>query len=424
MKRGNFIKAIPAFPLIAQSAMLTDKQNEDWSLATERDEPFWDKFRRQFHIDNTYLDFRCNAASSLPKTGIKHLLDQLNHIEALPSARNPGLASGDKEPLRTRIATVLNANVGEVALMRNTTEALNTVIMGFPFEKGDEVIACTHEYDSMIGSLHQQEIRKGITLKQIDVPYQPESAEQIVECYRKAITPKTRMFLISHIIWISGQIYPLKELCELARQHGIYTVIDGAQSFSHIPTDVREIGCDYFGSSLHKWAAAPLGTGFLYVEQQHISRTMPLFGNYHYLPDDNNIEKFESLGTITPVFRSAALSMELWEKLGAQVKTERMQELKEYWVRQVAENDKINILTNLESEHSCGIVFFSIKDKSATELTKVLKREHNIITQAIENYRNHYVDYKDVNAVGIATSVFNTKKQLDRLGEVLNVLAG
>ena len=405
--------------MIKTGALATSKKN-DTTFEHSYDDSFWEDFRRKFHTDDTYLDFRCNAASSIPKSTLKHLLNQIDHIEALPADRNHGVATGEKERLRIQIASEINAKTSEVAIMRNTTEALNNAIMGFPFEKGDEVVASVHEYDSMVGSLYQQEIRKGIKLKKIDVPYKPESAEQIVACYRKAITPKTKMFLISHIIWISGQIYPIKEICELAKRHGIYTVIDAAQSFSHIQIDVKAVGCDFLGSSLHKWAAAPLGTGFLYVKEQNIANTMPLLGNYNYLPNDHAIEKFESFGTITPVFQSASLSLELWQKLGAKIKTERMQQLKQYWVDKLKENHKVEILTNTDHEHSCGIAFFKIKNRSSTEINETLRSKHNIITQAIEHYKNNYVDYKGVNAIGIATSTFTLKKQLDQLCYAVN----
>ncbi len=398
--------------------------HQDPTMVTHRsdDRPFWENFRRRFHTDDAYLDFRCNAASSIPKTVLEHLQQSLVHVEALPSNRNEGLHPGEKERLRVQIATDLNAGTDEVALLRNTTEALNNVIMGYPFAEGDEVLVSVHEYDSMIASLHQQELRKGIKIVRIDVPYQPESAEEIVGYYQRAMTPRTRLILISHIVWISGQIYPVKEICQLARRNGIHTVIDAAQSYSHIPIDVQDIDCDYLGASLHKWAAAPLGTGFLYVRREQIARTMPLMTHYHYPPDAGAIEKFEGLGTITPVFQSAARSLDLWQELDPGVKTQRMQYLKEYWVTKLRDNKKVDILTHTDPTHSCGIAFFAIRGRSAQEVSQTLRNKHRIVTQAIENYQNEYVDYRGVNAIGIATPVFTLERHLDRFCEVVNEL--
>ena len=381
---------------------------------------FWERFREQFHTDDAYMDLRCKRVSSTPVATLNDFTERMSHIEALPSDRYSGIASGEKERLRVQLAEVLNAGTDEVAMMRNTTEALNNAIMGFPFEAGDEVVVATHEYDSMIASLRQQAILKGIRIVEIDIPYRPDSMAQILEAYRQAITPKTKLFLISHVIWISGQIYPIKDICSLARDRGIYTMIDAAQSFSHIPVDVKEIGCDYLAASLHKWAAAPLGTGFLYIKREHISKTMPLMGHYLFLPDDERIEKFEGTGTITPVFQSATLSLDIWKELGAEVKTARMQFLKRYWVDKLRENDRISFATNTDDAHSCGIVFFSIEGRSAKEVSALLRDKYSIITQAIEDYKNAYVDYTGVNAIGVATSVLTLERELDRFCEVID----
>ena len=384
---------------------------------------FWEDFRKRFRTDDAFIDLRCKRVSSVPISTLDHLTGQLNHIQALPSLRYSGFASGDKEQLRSRIATELNAGANEVALMRNTTEALNNAIMGFPFKKGDEVIVATHEYDSMIASLRQQELLKGIKVVEIQVPYKPESQEQIVQAYREAITPRTKMFLVSHVIWISGQIYPVKEICKLARKAGIFTVIDAAQSFSHIPVDVEDIGCDYLGASLHKWAAAPLGTGFLYIKEKNIEMTMPLMGHYEFRPDSQRIEKFEGIGTITPVFQSAVLSLDVWRELKLEVKTERMQHLKQYWVTKLAQNKNVAFVSNTDEANTCGFAFFALKGRSSKEVSALLLKKYNIVTQAIEDYKNDYVDYTGVNAISIATSVLTLERELDRFCDVIDEIA-
>ena len=422
MKRNEFIASIAALPLALPSCVSAAPTESNVPAGVTTGDDFWETFRKKFHTDDAYIDLRCKRVSSASLAALDHFTTNIRHIEALPSDRYSGIAEGERERLRGQIATKLNAQTGEVAMMRNTTEALNNAIMGFPFAEGDEVIVGTHEYDSMIASLRHQEILKGIKIVEIDIPYKPESTEQIVDAYRQAITPNTKMFLISHIIWISGQIYPIKEICSLASERNIFTIIDAAQSFSHIPIDVRDIGCDYLGASLHKWTAAPLGTGFLYIKKEHISKTMPLMAHYVYLPDDPNIEKFEGTGTITPVFQSAALSMDVWQDLGATVKTERMQYLKHYWVDQLQDNKRVTIETNIGDTHSCGFTFFSIKGRSSKEVTALLKGKYNIITSAIEDYKNAYVDYRGVNAISVATSVLTLERELDRFCEVINEL--
>lgn len=414
MDRKEFLQAIAGVPLLGSlnhaNALPTQRNND-----LIADENFWAKVRKQFHLDDRYLDFRCHAASPLPLSVLDHFVRDFKYIQAYPSTRNHEIAQGEQEQLRAVLATEINASIAEVAIMRSTTEALNNALMGFPFQKGDEVIGSVHEYDSMYGSLYQQQLRLGITVKQIDIPFQPESTEQILDIWRKSITPRTKMFLISHVVWISGQIYPVKEICALAKQHNIYTVIDAAQSFSHIPVDVKHIDCDYLGGSLHKWAAAPLGTGFLYVKQKNIGKTTPLMAHYQYKADDEVIEKFENFGSTTPVFKTAVQSLEYWKKLGTGLKTQRMQYLKKYWTDKLKTLPEIKILTNVDQSQSCGLAYFQVKGKRSKEVGEVLKNKHNISVQVIEDYKNHFVDYKNVRAIGIATPVFITPKQLDHL---------
>ena len=415
MTRADFLTTAFNLTLMSQLNELIDGKGNFELPSGVPDEAYWTKFKKQFYLDTGILDLRANAASPLPVTVLDHFIKEYKDIQSAPSVKHNEIEEGDKEALRVALAKEINCSVKELAIMRNTTEALNNALMGFPFKKGDEVIASTHEYDSMMGSLYQRQVKDGITIKTIDIPYRPASKEQVVALFEKSITDKTRMFLVSHISWISGQIYPVKEICELAKKHNIVTVIDAAQSFSHINIDVAATGCDYLGTSLHKWCAAPLGTGFLYVKKDMISKTFPLIGSYKYLPDAEAIEKFENTGTTTPVFNTANVSLQFWRQLGLTRKMQRMQELKEYWTTQLQQLPGVEIVTNIDSENSCGLAFFKIKDKSSSLVKKQLWEKHKIIVQAIENYKNQYVDYKEVNVIGVATPVFITRADLDRL---------
>jgi selenocysteine lyase/cysteine desulfurase len=419
LDRQQFLQTLTSIPLITTLDNLNKLYSHYPTDEFLTNEDYWEEIRKQFYLDDHNLDFRCHAASPLPKDVLNSFIKDYKYIQAFPSSRNHEIAEGEKEQLRVSLANEINCSVQELAIMRSTTEALNNVIMGFPFQKDDEVIGSVHEYDSMFASLYQQQLRWGIKVKQINIPYQPESTEQILDIWRKSITPKTKMFLISHMVWISGQVYPVKEICALAKQHNIYTVIDAAQSFSHIPVDVKDIDCDYLGASLHKWAAAPLGTGFMYIKKKHIAMTMPLMGHYQYKADEDAIEKFENFGSATPVFNTAALSIAYWKKLGNSLKTQRMQYLKSYWTEKLKHLPAITILTNTNETQSCGVAYFQIKDKSSKAISELLMKQYNISVQAIENYKNQFVDYKNVNAIGIATPVFITVKQLNKFCAII-----
>ncbi|MDW7692193.1 aminotransferase class V-fold PLP-dependent enzyme [Flammeovirgaceae bacterium SG7u.111] len=413
MNRADFILQLSGLCMIPEitkgkQVQKITKPNDQMS-----EESFWEKVRSQFNVDNSYIDLRAHAASPIPSGTFEEFSQNYGHVQSFPSIRNHEVAEGNKELLRVKIAKELNCSFEEVALMRSTTEALNNALMGFPFENGDEVLASVHEYDSMMGSLYQRQKRDGIEVKRVEIPYQPTSKEQIIECFKKSATPKTKLILISHMVWISGQIYPIEEICQWARSKGIATVVDAAQSFSHLNIDVTKISCDYLGASLHKWCAAPLGSGFLYIRKENIPATYPLFGHYHYNADAPRIEKFENFGSITPVFEACNFSLDFWEKIGYEAKRNRMQILKEYWINKLSAIPEIEIVTNIDAEHSCGIAYFSIENQSATDIKNKLFDQYKIVVQSIENYKNSNVDYQSVNVIGIATPVFILPEHLD-----------
>lgn len=419
MNRKDFIAMMSGLALAPTMKDVMATELPDQQIDRSTDEDFWTKIRNQFVMDKNFIDFRANGASSIPRIAINRLLTDLQYVQTFPSDRNSTMNKNAKEKLKSKLAKQINCTEKEIAVMRNTTEALNNAIMGFPFRKGDEVIASVHEYDSMMGSLYQRKIKDGIVIKNIKTSYKISDAKEIVELFEQSITPKTKAFLISQIVWISGQIYPVKEICELAKKHDIVTIIDAAQSFSHIKIDVQDLGCDYLGASLHKWCAAPLGTGFLYIKRDLISKTFPLFAHYVHKPDDNAIAKFENFGSITPVFSGAIESLDFWDNLGFESKLKRMQYLKRYWTERLKQNPKIEIATNTDEKYSCGLAFFKVKNKSSSAINEILWKEHKIKFTVIENYKNHYVDYADVNVLGVATPVYITTKQLDKFIQVI-----
>lgn len=422
MNRKDFLAVTLGLPFVCAAKGLLAMDLPSPETIRSDDENYWLKIRNQFVFDENFTDFQVNAASPLPRVVMNKFLTDYQYIQAFPAHRNSEMNDNAMETLRTKLARQINCSAKEIAVMRNTTEALNNAIMGISLNRSDEVVASIHEYDSMMGSFYQRKLKDGIVIKQIEIPYKITNAAEIVKLFEKSITPKTKVFLISQIVWISGQIYPVKEICELAKKHDILTIIDAAQSFSHIKIDVRELGCDYLGASLHKWCSAPLGTGFLYIKPNLIPKTYPLLAHYVHKPDDDNIAKFENFGTITPVFGAAVESLNYWENLGFESKIRRMQHLKSYWTERLKQNPKIEIVTNADDKHSCGLAFFKVKGKSSTAIKNILWKEHKIKVTAIENYKNHYVDYAGVNVLGVATPVYMTTKQLDKFIQAIGKL--
>lgn len=419
MNRKEFVAGVLGAAFLPALKNVSAADSPAQHIDRVSDEEFWLKIRKQFVTDENFIDLRSNGGSAIPRTAMNKFLSDYQYIQAFPSDRSSAMTETAIVKLRGKLAANINCSTKEIAVMRNTTEALNNAIMGFSFQKGDEVVASVHEYDSMLGSFYQRELRDGIVIKQIEIPYIVTDAKEIVELFEKSITPKTKAFLISHIVWISGQIYPVKEICALAKKHGITTFVDAAQSFSHIKIDVRDLGCDYLGASLHKWCAAPLGTGFLYIKPDLISKTFPLLAHYSHQPDDDAIAKFENFGAITPVFNAAIESLDYWDSLGFELKAKRMQYLKRYWTERLKQNPKIEIVTNTDEKFSCGLAFFKVRGKSSNAAGDILWKEHKIKLTVIENYKNHYVDYRDVNVLGVAAPVYITTKELDKFIRVI-----
>ena len=419
MNRKDFIAGILGAAFIPAIENVSAAELPNNQTARVSDEDFWTKIRNQFVLDENFIDLRSNGGSAIPRVSMNKFLSDYQYIQAFPSDRSSAMNGNARVKLRGKLAANINCLEKEIAVMRNTTEALNNAIMGFPLNRGDEVVASVHEYDSMLGSFYQRKLRDGIVVKQIEIPYKISNTKEILELWERSITPKTKAFLISQIVWISGQIYPVKEICELAKKHGITTFVDAAQSFSHIKIDVRDLGCDYLGASLHKWCAAPLGTGFLYVKPDLIAKTYPLLAHYSHKPDDDAIAKFENFGAITPVFNAAAESLDYWDDLGFELKAKRMQYLKKYWTERLKQNPKIEIVTDTDEKFSGGLAFFKVKGKSSNAVGDALWKEHKIKLTVIENYKNHYVDYAGVNVLGVATPVYITTRELDKFVRVV-----
>ena len=422
MNRLEFISTLAGLPGLPALARKMEPFTPGGAANFLKNELFWEQVRQAFYLDDAHLDLRTFAVSPVPKATLHKVESDYRYVQQLPSLRGYEPAAGSQEELRVKIAREVNCSPGEIALMRSTTEALNNVLMGFRFKPGDEVLASGHEYDSMMGSLYQRQQREGIVVRQLEVPYQPASQEQVIDCFKRHVSPKTRMLLLSHIVWISGQIYPIKELCQWARERGIVTVIDAAQSFSHLPIDVAQIGCDYLGAPLHKWCAGPLGTGFLYIKRERIAQTYPLAGHYQYAADSDRIEKFENFGALAPVFHAGCASLDYWRTMGLEVKRARMQFLKEYWMDRLRAIPGVEIVTNRAAVDSCGIGFFTVKNRSASDLKAQLLQRYGIVVQAVEKYQNRNVDYKNVNAVGIATPVFILPRHLEKFADNLQAV--
>jgi len=318
------------------------------------------------------------------------------------------------ETIRTGLAELFWCDREEIAITRNASESLEILLLGMDFKLGDEILTTTQDYPRMLTTLRQREKREGLKLKLIQVPIPPKNLSEIVTAFEKGITDRTRLILISHMINITGQLTPVKAVCELARARGIETIVDGAHSFAQFYFKQSDLGCDYFGTSLHKWLYAPKGTGMLYVKRDKIEKLWPLMAAESKQKSD--IRKFEEIGT-----HSAAPKLAIGEALlfhngiGGKRKEARLRYLSRYWMNRLKDVPKIRFNTSFDPNQSCAIANVQIEGTNPEAVTKYLFDKHHIFTVPIV--------HEEFQGIRITPNVYTTLRELDRFCEQMELIA-
>lgn len=316
-----------------------------------------------------------------------------------------------REPLRSKLAHLAGVDSNEIAINRNTTEAINNVIFGLNLDKGDEVVLTKYDYPNMINAWKQRERRDGIKLVWLDFDIPIEDNQQVIEKFRQAITPRTKVFHITHMINWTGHIMPAKELCAIAAENDIYSIVDGAHTFAHLDFKISGLGCDFYGTSLHKWLCAPFGTGMLYIKKDKIKDVWPLLA----APEgqEDNIRKFENIGTRSFAIEQAISSaIDFHLAIGSAKKEARLNYLKNYWVDQVREIPKVKFYSSQESANTCALFNFGIEGMDAGPVHNALFRSHKVHTSPIK--------WEKVNGPRVTPHVYTSLYELDRLVEAID----
>lgn len=334
------------------------------------DEDFWQTVRQAYSIDSSYVMLNADANNVPPRTVQEAHMRNLEIVSAAPfiNTRRAGILP-QAENVRQRLAQMVNVSGEEIALTRNTTEGLNIVISGMLLAAGDEVVCNEHDYPIVHNALAQRAKREHIVVKTIDLPLLPEATDTLVHAYRRAIGPRTRAVVVSHIVDGVMQIMPVKQIAAVAKQRGARVLVDGALAFGQIPVDIAEIGCDYYATSLHKWLSAPLGTGFLYVRRDMIESTWPLFASEPTSAGD--IRKFEAVGTRSwSEIAAVGQALDFYEAIGPARKAARLRYLKNYWASQLKNEPRVRLGVSLAPEHSCGSVHAGIAEIDGRSLSR------------------------------------------------------
>ncbi len=419
--RRNFLKKAGAF---SATAFLSAFSQPAWSknldaavrnaegippdeLASE--EEFWYYIQQSFTVSPYLINLNNGGVSPAPKTvqdAMKRYYDLCNEAPSFYMWRE--LDKG-REPLRKNLAKLAGCSAEEIAINRNSSEGLETVIFGLQLKAGDEVVAARQDYPNMINAYKQREMREGIKMVWINLELPSEDEDYLVQQYVKAFTAKTKVVHITHIINWNGQILPVKKIAAEAHKRGIEVVVDGAHSFAHFDFKIPDLDADYFAASLHKWLYAPIGSGMLYVKKEKIKTIYPLFAtNDNPLKDD--IRKFENLGT-RPFYIEQAIgkAIEFHDMIGSERKEKRLHYLKNYWMEKVKDIPGIKLNTSMHPKWGCAIGNIGFAGKKTADLDSFL----------LDKYKVHVVgiEWENIHGIRVTPNVYTTTKNLDVLVE-------
>ena len=373
------------------------------------DEAYWTEIQRAFDVDRTMVNLNNGGCSPAPTHVLDQMIRDLRFSNELPVDHMWRVLEPRIESVRRDLARDFGCDIEEMAITRNASEANEIMIFGLDLKAGDEVIVTNQNYGRMITAWRQRERRDGIVLKQVSFKVPPPSQQYLVDQFKAAVTPRTRVIEVTHITNLTGQIMPVKELVEIARPRGIEVFVDGAHAYAHFPFTRDELGCDYYGTSLHKWLLVPIGAGFLYVRKDKQKKLWPLMAA---APEqDDNIRKYEEIGT-HPAANHNAISAALafHRAIGAERKIARLRWLRDRWAKRLlAESDRVQVLTPLDSPYSGGIGLFNVAGLDMLKLNGWLWDKHRIV--------NTYIGHPEFTGLRITPNVYTTPDEVDVFSE-------
>ena len=380
-----------------------------------KDEDYWKKVAGMYHQNVKFINLESGYFSPSPESVKDYWVNFVNEINESPSYYMRTRQNEMREKVREKLANYAGVAKDELVLTRNTTESMNIIIQGIKLEEGDEILRTNLEYPNIIQALDMRERRFGTKVRIVDVPIHPISQDEIVEKVIGAVNKKTKVILISHMVFLNGQVFPVKEVCKKAREMGIETIVDGAHSFSHVDMDVSEIGCDYYASSLHKWLGAPLGNGLLYVKKGNAERLWPLYGDTAY--EDDNIMKLEHLGTRPCSDQNGIIpAVDFNLEIGKEEKSKRLKFLQMRWAKELKDHKNIILNTPLGEGQSFGIANVGVKSLQPSELADKLFDEHDIFTVPID-------DDRGIRGIRVSPNLYSTTEDIDKFIEAMLTIA-
>jgi selenocysteine lyase/cysteine desulfurase len=386
------------------------KYSNHSSLELADDEVFWDGVRKGYRLKPDYINLENGYYCFLPQETLESFIAHILDVNYQGSYYMRTVQWENKKKMSTKLADIAGCSPDELIITRNTTESLDMIIGGMDWKAGDEAVMAEQDYGAMLDMFKLVAKRYGVVNKIISVPNHPSSDEEIVNIYAKAITPKTKLLMVCHMINITGQILPIRKICDMAHSKGVRVMVDGAHAFAHIRYSIPELNCDYYGASLHKWLSVPLGAGLLYVKKENISKVWPLIADGERKEDD--ILRLNHIGT-HPVHTDLAIAnaIDYYNKIGADRKEVRLKYLQNYWTSKVRKMPHVVLNTPEDPKRSCGIANVGIKGMKPSDLAETLLKKYKIYTVAI--------DGAGVQGCRITPNIYTTPKELDEFVKAL-----
>ena len=407
MDKRRFIKSLGALsfsPLISASEISDFKPISKNLPVINNEDEFWKTVRSHYTLKDEYINLESGYYNIIPDPILDHFINHVRHVNIEGSYYMRKALNKNKDRVTSELANLVGSTPDQIAITRNATESLDLVISGFPWKKGDEAIYAKQDYGTMKEMFEQISDRYGVVNKIISVPNHPKNDEEIVSLYESQITSKTKLIMVCHMINITGQILPIKKICEMAHSYGVEVMVDGAHCVGHFDFAIDDFNCDYYGSSLHKWLATPLGAGLLYVNKNKTHRIWPLLANGN--TDKSDIKRLNHIGT-HPVHTDLAISnsIDYIKWIGMDRKENRMRFLQRYWSDQLRNIKNVIVNTPTDIQRSCGIGNVGLTNISPSRMEDILFEKYNIFTVAI--------DYANVKGCRISPNIFTTTEELD-----------
>jgi selenocysteine lyase/cysteine desulfurase len=375
------------------------------ALEIASDEDYWNEIARAFDADRTLVNLNNGGVSPAPTHVLEAMIRDLRFSNEIPVEHMWGVLEPRIESVRRDLAQMFGCDPEEMAITRNASEANETMILGLELRRGDEIIVTNQNYGRMLTTWDQRARRDGIVVKSVSFKVPPPSDDYLVDRFREAITPRTRVIEVTHITNLTGQIMPVRQIVSMAREKGIEVFVDGAHAFAHFPFTRDELGCDYYGTSLHKWLHAPIGTGFLYVRRDKIKSLWPMMAAPSSM--DDNIRKYEEIGTHPAANHNAiGVAIAFNRAMGLDRKAARLRFLRDRWAKRLQQaSPRVQILTPLDDRQSCGIALIHVDGLDTARLQAWLWSKHRVMTTPIV--------HAEFNGLRITPSVYTTPDEVD-----------